>query len=162
MKRWWLCLSLLVLALPAVASDMDWSMIGSAGKVDEDSLTLYECSGARIKFKSTATGTITVRYPVTAYGNANSLQPLWDILRLTAVDNSASGSVTAKLIAVDECSGEEETLCTVSGGGSSPGCAICIFPPDIDFELFSYYVEGTLTRTSTSADEQLVIVSLGH
>jgi hypothetical protein len=61
MKRWWLCLSLLVLALPAAASDMDWSMIGSAGKVDEDSLTLYECTGARIKFKSTATGTITVR-----------------------------------------------------------------------------------------------------
>ncbi|HET8774629.1 MAG TPA: hypothetical protein VFP80_12575 [Thermoanaerobaculia bacterium] len=153
-----LCLS----ALPLAASDMDWSMIGSGGEIDESCLTLYEYTGARLHFKSGQTGTITVRYPVTAYGNANSLQPPWDVLRLTAVDNSASGSVTARLISVDECSGEEEELCSVTGGGATPTCAVCIFPPDIDFELFSYYVEGTVARSSTSADEQLVVVSLGH
>ena len=162
-RQWLLCVCLFLFALPIAASDMDWSMIGSGGEIDESCLTLYEYSGARLQFKSGQTGTITVRYPVNAYGNANGLQPPWDILRLTAVDDSSFGSVTAKLIQVDECSGEEETLCTVSGGGApNPGCAFCIFPPDIDFEVFSYYVEGTLTRTSTSANEALVIVSLGH
>jgi hypothetical protein len=141
---------------------MDWSMVGSCGEIDESSLTLYEYTGARLQFKSGQTGTITVRYPVTAYGNANSLQPIWDVLRLTAIDDSASGSVTAKLISVDECSGAEEEMCSVSGGGSTPSCAICIFPPDIDFEFFSYYVEGTVTRSSTSANEALIVVSLGH
>lgn len=162
MKNSSLCLCLFLLALPVAASDMDWSMIGSGGEIDESSLTLYEYSGARLQFKAGQTGTIIVRYPVTAYGNANSLEPLWDILRLTAIDDSASGSVTAKLISVDECSGVEEQLCSVTGGGLTPSCSICIFPPDIDFRFFSYYVEGTLTRTSTSANEALVVVSLGH
>jgi hypothetical protein len=162
MKKLSLCLCLL-LASPAFASDMDWSMIGSAGHLDESCLTLYEVTGARLKFKTGQTGTIVARYPVTAYGNANSLQPIWDVLRLTAVDNSANGSVSVRLVAVDECSGVEEELCSVAGGGSpDPSCAICIFAPNIDFEVNSYYVEATLTRTSTTADEQLVTVSLGH
>jgi len=161
MKNRWLGLCLLLFAFPA-AAQMDWSMIGSGGEIDESSLTLYECTGARVQFKSGQTGTITVRYPVTAYGNTNGLQPAWDILRLTAIDDSASGSVTAKLFSVDECSGAEEELCSVSGGGSTPSCAICIFPPDIDFQVYSYYVEGTLARSSTSANEALVTVSLGN
>ena len=168
MKPRWLSLSLvsllLAMALPVAASNMDWSMVGSCGEIDESSLTLYEYSGARLQFKSGQTGTITVRYPVTAYGNTNGLQPPWDVLRLTAVDDSVSGSVTVKLVSVDECSGVEEEMCSVSGGGTpaSPNCAICIFPPDIDFQVFSYYIEGTLTRSSTSANEAIVTVSLGH
>jgi hypothetical protein len=161
MKNRLLCLCLFLFALPA-AAQMDWSMIGSGGEIDESSLTLYDYSGARLQFKSGQTGTITVRYPVTAYGNTNGLQPPWDILRLTAIDDSASGSVTAKLISVDECSGAEEEMCSVSGGGSTPSCAICIFPPDIDFQVFSYYIEGTVARSSTSANEALVTVSLGN
>lgn len=162
MKNRWLGLVLVLFAFPA-AAQMDWSMIGSGGEIDESSLTLYEYSGARLQFKSGQTGTITVRYPVTAYGNTNGLQPPWDILRLTAIDDSASGSVTAKLISVDECSGAEEEMCSVSGGGApNPSCAICIFPPDIDFQTYSYYVEGTVTRSSTSANEALVTVSLGN
>ena len=160
MKKVWLSLCLLLVAFPA-AAQMDWSIVGSGGLVDEDSLTLYEYSGGRIKFKSGAIGTITVRYPVTAYGNANGLQPPWDTLKLTSEDNSALGEVKAKLVQVDECSGAEETLCEVTGSGG-PGCAICLFPPDIDFTVFSYYIEGTLTRNTTSADEQLIIVSLGY
>jgi hypothetical protein len=164
MKNRWLCLGLFLFALPAAASNMDWSMVGSCGEIDESSVSLYEHTGARVQFKTGQTGTITVRYPVTAYGNTNGLQPPWDVLRLTAIDDSASGSVTAKLIAVDECSGSEEQLCSVSGGGSvdNPSCATCVFPPNIDFQFFSYYIEGTLTRTSTAANEALIVVSLGH
>jgi len=162
MKNRWLSLCLFLFAFPAAASQMDWSMVGSCGEIDESSVTLYEQSGARLQFKSGQTGTITVRYPVTAYGNTNGLQPPWDVLRLTAIDDSASGSVTVKLISVDECSGDEEQLCSVSGGGNTPSCAVCIFAPEIDFQLFSYYIEGTLTRSSTSANEALITVSLGH
>src|SRR5690349_7950129 len=109
-----LCLCLFLVAVPASAQ-MDWSIVGSGGLVDESSASLYQYTGGRIEFKSGQTGTITVRYPVTAYGNTNGLQPPWDILKLTATDDSASGSVTAKLISVDECSGEEEQLCSVTG-----------------------------------------------
>ena len=160
MKKSWLILCLFLVALPASAQ-MDWSIVGSGGIVDESSTSLHEFSGGRIQFKSGQTGTITVRYPVTAYGNANGLQPPWDILKLTAIDDSASGSVSAKLVSVDECSGEEEELCSVNASGA-PGCAICIFPPDIDFTVYSYYIEGTLTRSSTAANEAIIIVSLGY
>lgn len=158
MKNVWLCLCLVLVALPASAQ-MDWSIVGSGGLIDESSTSLYEYTGAKVQFKSGQTGTITVRYPVTAYGNTNGLQPPWDTLKLTAVDDSASGSVTAKLISVDECSGEEEELCSVNASGS---CSICLFPPDIDFTVFSYYIEGTLTRSSTTANEVITIVSLGY
>ena len=153
-----LCLCLFLVAVPASAQ-MDWSIVGSGGLVDESSTSLYQYTGGRIEFKSGQTGTITVRYPVTAYGNTNGLQPPWDILKLTATDDSASGSVTAKLISVDECSGEEEQLCSVNASGS---CSICLFPPDIDFTTYSYYLEGTLTRSSTSANEWITIISLGY
>jgi hypothetical protein len=163
MKHRLLSLLLVLAALPALASDPDWSMIGSGGEIDESCLTLYDYNGARLSFKSGQTGTITVRYPVTAYGNTNGLQPPWDVLRVTYIDSNASGSVAAKLVSVDECSGTEETLCTVTAAGSTtPSCSICIFPPDIDFQQFSYYVEGTLTRTSTAGDPTLIMVSLGH
>ena len=156
-----LCLCLFLVALPASAQ-MDWSIVGSGGLVDESSTSLFQYTGGRVEFKSGQTGTITVRYPVTAYGNANGLQPLWDTLRLTATDDSASGSVSAKLVSVDECSGAEEELCSVTGGGSPAGCAICLFPPDIDFTVYSYYIEGTLARSSTSANEALIVLSLGY
>ena len=153
-----LCLGLVLLALPASAQ-MDWSIVGSGGLVDESSTSLYQYTGAKIEFKTGQTGTITVRYPVTAYGNANGLQPPWDTLRLTGMDDSASGSVTVKLISVDECSGEEEELCSLNASGS---CSICLFPPDIDFTTYSYYLEGTLTRSSTTANEWITIISMGY
>ena len=155
----WLYLCLLLFTLP-LAAQSDWNIVGSGGEVDEDSLTLYQYSGARIKFKTGATGTITVRYPVIAYGNANGLQPIWDVMRLTAV-TAVGGTVSAKLVQVDECSGEEETFCTVNGSGA-PGCSLCIFPPVVDFTQFSYYIEGTLTRSTTAVDPQLIMVSLGY
>ena len=164
MKKRWLSLSLCLclFAFPALASEMDWSVVGSGGEIDEDSLTLYEYSGARLKFKSTATGTITVRYPVSAYGNANGLQPPWDTLRITSIDNSPLGSVTAKLVAVNDCDGSETTICTVTGSGS-PGCEDCFYASTtINFESLAYYIEATLTRSSTSADVQLIMLSLGY
>lgn len=164
MKKRWLSLSLCLclFALPTFASVMDWSVVGSGGEIDEDSLTLYEYSGARVRFKSTATGTITVRYPVSVYGNSNGLQPPWTTLRITSIDNSPLGSVTAKLVAVNDCDGSETTVCTVTGSGS-PGCEDCTYgSTTIDFESLSYYIEATLTRSSTSADVQLIMLSLGY
>ena len=162
MKRLFALSLCLCLALPSFGSEMDWSVVGSGGEIDEDSLTLYEYAGARVRFKSTATGTITVRYPVSAYGNSNGLQPPWDTLRITSIDNSPLGSVTAKLVAVNDCDGAETTICTVTGSGS-PGCEDCNYASTtIDFESQAYYIEATLTRSSTSADVQLIMLSLGY
>ena len=98
MRKRWLSLSLCLclLALPTFGSVMDWSVVGSGGEIDEDCVGLYEHSGARVKFRSTQIGTITVRYPVSVYGNANGLQPPWDTLRITSIDNSPLGSVNGK------------------------------------------------------------------
>jgi len=161
MRSLFLSLCLCLFALPALAQ-MDWNVVGSGGEIDEDCLNLYEYSGARLKFKPTATGTITVRYPVIVYGNANGLQPIWDTMTLTSVDNSPLGSIQARLVSVSECDGTETTICTVTGSGS-PGCEVCNFSSStFDFTTRAYYIEGTLTRSSTAADVQLIMVALGY
>ena len=157
MKNLLLSLCLALLALPAFAAS-DWNMVGSAGEIDESCLTLYDYSGARLRFKSTSTGTIVARYPVTNTNGADPT-PNWSILLL----NSMYSTVTAKLMAVAECDATEEQMCSVTGTSNNfPGCTTCIFGPEIDFRTHSYYIEVTLTRSTTTPDPTVIMISLGN
>ncbi|HEV7766879.1 MAG TPA: hypothetical protein VGQ76_17900 [Thermoanaerobaculia bacterium] len=165
MKPLLFSLSLLLCALP-VSAQIGWSMVASAGEIDESSLVLYDYNGARLQFQNGADGSIVARYPVTnTPGSAAGTQtPPWDIFRITYIDTSAASSVSARLMSVDECSGAEEELCEVTSGttGGTPGCAFCIFPPDIDFGGNAYYIEATVERSSLAVDPVLVMMSLSH
>jgi hypothetical protein len=142
---------------------MEWNVVASTGEIDESSLTLYDFSGARLKFSGTNTGTIVARYPVT---NTNSFvrEPLWDTLRMTYIDNNAFSWVTAKLVAVEECTGEEVTICDLFGEDTdeNPTCAVCEFDPVIDFGNYSYYVETQVNRSTEFTDPALIMLSLSN
>jgi hypothetical protein len=162
MKHWWSCLVLLLLALPA-AAQFRWNIVGSAAEVDQSALLSYRYSGARLEFQPATTGRMVARYPVK---NTSSLfpEPNWDVFRMTYQDSDGFGSITARLIAVEECSGEEETLCELesSDTGAENGCSICIFPDDINFQTHAYFIEAELDRSEAFSDVALIMMSLSH
>lgn len=163
MKKLFIPLALLLFTLPA-AAQMRWNIVGSAGELDESSLLSFAYSGARLQFYPGGFGTIVARYPVK---NTSSFipEPNWDIFRITALAG-ANSSLNARLIAVEQCTGNEELLCEIqiTGAGQSPapGCTMCIFPPDINFNTHAYYIETDLNRDTAFTDVALITMSLSQ
>jgi hypothetical protein len=152
-----------ILALPAAAQNYDWSSVGSTGNFRPNDFFLAATSGPTSKFNSHSTGTMVKRYLVTnTFGTGSSSTPGWTNLRAAFTDDSANGSVTIKLFKVDKCNNNETLLCTISSSDASGvQCSSCqIASTDVDFANFSYWVEVTLTRTTTTANEQIHSVAL--
>jgi hypothetical protein len=153
-----LALTLFVTALPALAQTHDWTSIGGTGRVAPAGAFKITFSGPTLKFNSISTGSIVARYPVTnTYGSGTSLTPPWTTLWASYKDNSASGSVTARLYEVEKCTGAETLICTITSSDSSSNqCSSCSFSSStFDFGNNSYWVEVTLNRTATSAAEEI-------
>ena len=157
-------LAALIAALPAAAQTYDWSSIGSTGVYDFPSTYKFTTAGASLKFASFQSGTLTFRYPVTnTYGSASGSVPGWTTLHATFTDDSSSGSVTVKLFKVDKCDYTETQLCSITStdGTNTPVCDTCTFnSTDVDFANYYYYVEVTLSRSATSANEIIHGVAL--
>lgn len=147
MKRLILVL-LLLTTLPAFGQY--WGVPGSAGDVDDASQTLFDTDGPTLKFKSGQTGTIVARYPVFS----GVQDPNWTDL---AVNYTGAG-VSVKLIGMIHC--QKFTSQIVSEAmptGESNTCEGASVPGTHtwDFSQWTYYVEVTLTRSSTATDPQL-------
>ena len=155
-------LGLLLAALPLAAQTYDWSMVGSCGATTNPS-TGYLFTGPTFTFGGTYRSPITARYRVTnTYGSATSKTPAWTTLYASLTDDSSSGSVVAKLIRVDKCNSTTTTLCTITSTDSAnPHCDTCTFnSSDIDFANYEYYVEVTLSRSTSTATEALHTVAI--
>ncbi len=159
-----LVLTLIALALPAAAqTTYDWSMPGVVGVLSPASAFKVTFTGPTLKFSTPSTGDIVARYQVTnTYGSGTSKMPAWTTLWGTYLDNSASGSVTVKLFEVDQCSGTETQLCSISSSDSAASqCTSCTFASNtFDFSANTYYVEVTLSRSATSAGEEIYSVAV--
>lgn len=155
--------ALLLSAVPAFAQSHDWSRTGNNGVLDRLSLFSVTLSGPAMKFRSTSTGTVVARYPITnTFGAGSSKTPGWTTLWATYLDNSSSGSVTATLYKVDKCTDTITQVCQVSSSDSaSTQCQSCSFSSStFDFSSYTYYVEVTLARTATSAGEEIYSVAV--
>jgi hypothetical protein len=153
---------LFVAAVPLTAqvTAYDWSSAGVNGIVDPTSVARAS-SGPALTFSGSTTGTIVARYPVTnTYGGGQSTTPPWSIMWVTFVDNSALGSVIAKLYSVDKCANTQHMLCQVTSNDAGPFCSPCGLGDPFDFGNNSYYIEVTLNRTSSAATEQIDILAL--
>ena len=147
-----------ITTLPALAQTHDWTSIGGTGRIAPAGAFKMTYTGPTLKFNSFSTGDIVARYPVTnTYGSGTSLTPPWTTLWATYLDNSASGSVTARLYEVEKCTGAETLICTITSSNSgSSQCSSCSFNSStFDFGNNSYWVEVTLNRSVTSAAEEL-------
>ncbi|HET7437445.1 MAG TPA: hypothetical protein VFN10_22260 [Thermoanaerobaculia bacterium] len=155
--------ALLLASVPAFAQSHDWSRTGSTGILDRGSLFNTIFSGPTLRFRSTSSGTVVARYPVTnTFGSGSSTMPGWTTLWATFLDNSSSGSVTATLYGVEKCTNTITQICQVTSSDSpSTQCASCSFSSStFDFANNTYYVEVTLARTATSAGEEIHSVAL--
>ena len=150
-------LTLLMSALPLCAQTMDWSAVGSVGIIDEDSVSLYAFTAYDLEFKTGQTGTITARYPVMHTGDPT---PSWNSM---FVGGSGSG-VTAKLIRNSKCiPSTPEVVCEL--GPSNAAGNFCQQCDDLgfnalDFNNNAYYIEVTLTRSSTATNPKLHMLAL--
>jgi len=157
-------LAALLAALPAAAQTFDWSSTGSSGVFDYPSTYKFTTTGPTVKFLTGNTGTVLFRYPVTnTYGSSTGSIPGWTTLHATFTDDSSSGSVTVKLFRVNKCDYTETQLCSITStdGANAPVCDSCTYAStDVDFANYYYYVEVTLARSATSANEQIHAVAL--
>jgi hypothetical protein len=154
-----LALAALLVALPLSAQTYDWSSTGSTGNFDYVSTYKYSTTGPTVKFGPFQSGPISFRYPVTnTYSTGSGSIPGWTTLHATFTDDSASGSVTITLYRVNKCDFSETQLCSItsSDGANAPVCDTCTFnSTDIDFANYYYYVLVTLSRSNTTANEQI-------
>jgi len=142
-----------LLALPAAAQSLDWSSPGSAAKLDPQS-GLWTFTGSAFLIKPTAIATVDAYYPVTnTYGSAVSLLPPWGTMKMTYVDNHATGSVFAELLEVDACSATQRQLCSITSadGDDSVHCDTCTWLTGVDFGSHSYYIHVVVAKTDTPA-----------
>ena len=159
-----LAVTLFLAALPMFAQTHDWTSVGvEEERVDKNGAFKIAFAGPTMRFTSISTGDIVLRYPVTnTYGSGTSKTPAWTTLWSTYKDNSASGSVTTKLYELEECSGTETLICTISSSDSgSNQCSTCTFSSStFDFANNTYWVEVTLSRSATSAAEEIHSVAV--
>jgi hypothetical protein len=156
--------ALLLSALPLAAQTYDWSEPGVVGVVAPGGLFSNTVSGPTLKFNSISSGTIVARYPVTnTYGAGTSSTPPWTTLWGTYTDNSSSGSVTIALYEWDKCADTYTQICSITSndGSTTPQCDSCTFSSStFDFDNNSYWVEVTLSRSATSAAEEIHSVAV--
>ena len=155
--------ALVLFALPLAAQTHDWSNAGSTGSVAPGGLFKVSYTGSALKFLTPSTGTVVAHYNVTnTYGSGVSKTPAWTTLWATFKDNSASGSVTIRLIEVEKCSGTETEVCSIASSDNADlVCESCTFSSStFDFANNTYYVEVTLARSATSAAEEIYGVAV--
>lgn len=145
---------LVFMAIPAFAQT--WGAPGSAATVDQASAGLYEVSGATLRFKSGQTGTIVARVPV---GFVSVEDPQWQFLTFTY----GGSGVSLKLYSSVQCDGTatQEAAFGPSSTTSNYTCSnVDVTGVDWDTYANVYWVEVTLTRTSTSTNPQFHLAQL--
>jgi hypothetical protein len=136
------------------ASAQYWGAAGSTGIIDEASVGLYEFSGGTLRFKTGQTGTIVARYPV---GGHAVLDPAYEWM----VEGHSGPGVTVKLFGILSCgSAPAEELASIAAPSDSNCSSADVSSIYWDALGYSYYVEVTLTRTSTSTNPQFHSVQL--
>jgi hypothetical protein len=151
-----LAASLTLLTAAAGSAQSPWTAVGSTGAVDEASLGLFATNLTNLSYAaaSTSTTSIVARYNVTntdETGGPFPGAPPWSTLEIGYVEPGALGSITARLMNVDLCTGQIVSLCSVtSDDGTS--CKRCTFTTPFDFVNKLYWVEVTLARSSATVN----------
>jgi hypothetical protein len=148
-----------------------WTSVGSAGTVDEDSLSIVGMRGSFVemntscvlailkisKFCTVATGTVTVRYKVVPTGALNIMPPSGFVpfsLMARFRDAGNMQHVVLLLKEVNLQSGSENTLLTLDSDSfpastnyqTQTGPRSCGFT--VNFDQNAYYVEALISNSS--------------
>jgi hypothetical protein len=171
-----LILTMTVIGSPLSASADDfenlkpWTTVGSAGTVDEASLSNVAMSGPFVGIRDTAEvpSTVTVRYNVTAVdglliGAGHCFEGRWR-------DNGNGGQVILTLKRFNFTTGTITTLDVLNSNNSEQsnglsGGGLCSISepsttPFFNFNRFAYFVEARIIRTSANGTPALASIKI--
>ena len=140
---------------PIVAPARPWTSAGSTPAVDEDSSSKVALSNFVVGFLAGQTGTITVRYNITAATGISAFCPASQSTVRVRFRNSDNAGAVAKVSfdihRTNISSGGNTTIFSFSSNAIGAGSAFTSvdLTPNIDFDFANnvYWIEATLLRT---------------
>lgn len=144
----------------AQGSPAAWSTVGSAGTVDEDSLGIVDLKNFTVGLADTKTGTVTIRYPITATRGL-TCTPVTDYVIVLRYRDSDGTGTTARVFFtirstnrsiggnVTEFTFDSNIFPATGSSFTSIGISALITP--LDFANRSYWLEAQISRTDAGA-----------
>ena len=144
----------------AQGSPARWTTVGSAGTVDEDSLGIVDLRNFTVGLSGTNTGTVTVRYPITATRGL-TCTPVTDYVVVVRYRDSDGPGSTARIFftirSTDSSVGGNTTEFTfdsnvfpaTGNAFQSIGISAAIAP--LDFANRVYWIEAQISRSNPAA-----------
>ncbi len=132
-----------------------WTTAGSTGQVDEDSLALVRFNSFGVNLKDGSTGSVHIRYNITATEGIAKLCPANLSVIRTRFRNSDNGGTTARLTYEIHSSninaGGNTVIYTFDSNGKGSGSGFKSVtetqPIDFDFSTNMYWIEATMFRS---------------
>jgi hypothetical protein len=147
-------------AAKAQGSPAKWTMVGSAGTVDEDSLGIVDLRNFTVGLADTKTGTVTVRYDITAVRGL-TCTPVTDYV-VTVRYRDSDGLGTTAQVKFDirstdsgvggnriEFTFDSNIFPSTGSAFQSIGISAVITP--FDFANRAYWIEAQISRSDPSA-----------
>lgn len=136
-----------------------WTAAGSTGTVDEDSLSIAQVRNFTVSLQPGATGTVRVRYNITAVDGLNSFCPASaSTIKIRYRDSDGVGTtaqVKLDFRFTNILSGGNALLTSfdsnvLPGAGSAFVTVTGGFGGDFDFLQNVYWIDATITRSNSS------------
>lgn len=135
-----------------------WSSVGSAGTIDEDSLSIAEVKNFTVALLPGATGSVHVRYNITPTNGLSSFCPATSSQIRVRFRNNDNAGTTAKVSfeihVTNVLSGGDTTLYTFTSNARGNGASFTSFTDtaavDFDFAQNVYWVSATIFRSNAS------------
>ncbi len=150
------------------ASREPWTAVGAAGTVDEDSAAIVQLKNFATTLQPGATGTVSVRYNITATKGMTSYCPATQSVvkvRFRNSDNTGThAQVKFEIHRTNVVSGGNVILFTFNSNGIGTGNAFTTasFSPNIDFDFSTnfYWIEATVFRDNAAQFADLGSISV--
>ena len=149
-----------ILATTAQAqATRSWTAAGATGTLDEDSTAISEFKNFAINLKPGATGTVRIRYNITAVDSLNQFCPATTStvkVRFRNSDNTgAMARVAFDIKFTNVLSGGSNVLYSFNSDGKGLGNAFTTFTDstaaiDFDFAQNVYWIDAIVSRTNAS------------
>ena len=147
------------------AARRPWTSTGSTGTVDDEDLALVNLNNFVVGFAGAATGTINVRYNITAVDGIAAFNPAGSVqlaVRFRDSDDAANNARVFFTIRRSNIAtgGNEEVFLFDSntqppGGIAFHAVTLCQNSIDFDFSQYNYWIEAEVTRNNSALLVQL-------
>jgi hypothetical protein len=141
-----------------------WTSTGSSGTVDDEDLSIVNLNNFVVGFATGATGTVNVRYNITAVDGISAFNPAGSAqisVRFRDSDNSGTDAqVLFTIRRSNVLTGGNEVVFTFDSNAQPPGGVafhtetLCQ-TIDFDFSQYTYWIEAEVTRTNSALLVQL-------